>query len=406
MIRRKQTAIMGCLLITGLLWLCSCGGPASDSASGTAAETGASQPSEVESTRNGEETGQAAIDLDHPSGHMETEYAENFSVDYYDGGYKLLSTMDGTRILTVPEGEEEPDGLPEDVIVLTQPVDNIYLVSSSVMDTFRELGALDTIRFSAQKEENWYVPEAREAMERGDIVYAGKYSSPDYEQIVSGKCSLAIENSMILHCPEVKEMLENFGIPVMIEYSSYESHPLGRVEWIKYFGALTDREEEAEQAFQKQTEILNQVTAKGKTDKTAAFFYVTSNGLIQVRQSSDYIPKMIELAGGRYIFDNLGDPDSKRSSISMQVEEFYSGAKDADFLIYNSTIDGELKSVQELLEKCPVLSDFKAVKEGNVWCTTNDMYQQSMSIGYMIEDMSHMFRGDSDETMRYLYQLK
>ena len=50
-----------------------------------------------------------------------------------------------------------------------------------------------------------------------------------------------------------------------------------------------------------------------KTDKTVAFFFVTSNDMIQVRQSSDYVPKMIELAGGTYIFENLGDEDTKRS---------------------------------------------------------------------------------------------
>ena len=84
---------------------------------------------------------------------------------------------------------------------------------------------------------------------------------------------------------------------------------------------------------------------------------------------------MIELAGGRYIFENLGD-DSKRSTMNMQVEEFYNKAKDADYLIYNSTIDGGVKSVDELIEKCSVLSDFKAVKSGDVWCTEKDVYQQ------------------------------
>lgn len=48
--------------------------------------------------------------------------------------------------------------------------------------------------------------------------------------------------------------------------------------------------------------------------------------------------------------------------MNMQVEEFYNKAKDADYLIYNSTIDGGVKSVDELIEKCSVLSDFKAVK--------------------------------------------
>lgn len=46
-------------------------------------------------------------------------------------------------------------------------------------------------------------------MEDGDIIYAGKYSAPDYEMILNENCGLAIENTMILHTPEVKEQMEN-----------------------------------------------------------------------------------------------------------------------------------------------------------------------------------------------------
>lgn len=211
---------------------------------------------------------------------------------------------------------------------------------------------------------------------------------------------------MITHSPEVVEMLENFGIPVMVEYSSYESHPLGRVEWVKFFGALVGKEAEAEKVFDEQVDIFKKVTSGEKTGKTVAFFYITSNGLVQVRQSTDYIPKIIEIAGGRYIFDDLGDEELKRSTVNMQVEEFYAGAKDADFLIYNSSIDGGVTSVAELLDKCPALADFRAVQEGNVWCTTNDMYQQSMSIGYLMQDIHRMLLGEDEGEMKYLFRLK
>ena len=337
---------------------------------------------------------------------MELEYAKQFSVDYYKDGYRLLATSDGTKILVIPEGKEAPKDLEKGIIVMQQPVQNLYLVSSSVMDIFDHLDALDSIRFSSQKEEDWYIEGAKKAMARGDISYAGKYSKPDYEQIVSQKCTLAIENMMISHTPEVREMLEDFGIPVMIEYSSYEKHPLGRVEWVRFFGRLLGKEKEAEKIFEKQKDILKKVTADEKTDKTVAFFYITSNGLVQVRQSSDYIPKMIELAGGKYIFEDLGDEEVARSTVNMQIEDFYQGAKDADYLIYNSTIDGGVSSIEELLDKCEVLKDFKAVKNGDVWCTTNDMYQQSMSMGYLMQDIHSMLLGENEQKMKYLFQLK
>ena len=389
---RKNIAIISCLFLMGLLWLTGCGSPSSDS----------TEKSLVESADQTK-----AVDWKDmkPVGSMELLYAENFSVDYYEGGFKLLETMDGTQILVVPEDKEIPQNVDEDTIVLKQPVQNMYLVSSAVMDIFSKLDAIDTLRFSSQTEDNWYVDDAKQAMEDGSLIYAGKYNKPDYELIVSEGCSLAIENSMIYHSPEVIEMLESFDIPVMVEYSSYESHPMGRVEWIKFFGALVDKEDEAQRIFDEQIDILDSVAANENTGKTVAFFYITSNGLVQVRQSNDYIPKMIELAGGRYIFDNLGDSESKRSTMNMQVEEFYDGAKDADYIIYNSTIDGGVSSVDELIDKCPVLADFKAVKDGNVWCTTNDMYQQSMSIGYMIKDIHSMLCDGDEDDMTYLFKL-
>ncbi len=148
------------------------------------------------------------------------------------------------------------------------------------------------------------------------------------------------------------------------------------------------------------------MTAEEKTDQTVAFFFITSNGLVQVRQSSDYIPKLIQLAGGRYIFEDLGDPESGRSTMNMQMEEFYAGARDADILIYNSSIDGGVRTLKELLAKCPVLEDFRAVQTGNVWCTTNDMYQQSMSIGNLLKDIGNVLRDPVEEEMEYLFRLK
>lgn len=389
---KRRMIIAICLCLMGLLGLGGCSSPSSDYDSHYAADS--LQDRKVESSLVYE-------------GRMELQYAENFTVDYYKGGYTMLTTiMDGQRFLIIPEGKEIPVNMEEDIVVLRRPIKDLYLVASAVMDMFRKLNGLHTIAFSGQKEENWYIEEAKEAMANGDMLYAGKYSKPDYELLVSEGCMLAIENRMISHSPEVIEKLEEFGIPVMIEYSSYESHPLGRVEWIKFFGALLGKEEEAEQIFEEQTKILDRVLADEKTELTVAFFFITSNGLVQVRQSSDYVPKMIELAGGKYIFEDLGDSETKRSTMNMQVEEFYNNAKDADFLIYNSSIDGGVPNMEALLDKCEVLADFKAVQEGNVWCTTNDMYQQSLSIGYLIEDIHTMLSDAEEDDMHYLFRLK
>lgn len=340
----------------------------------------------------------------------ELTYAQKFSIDDYEGDYYLVTVTDGSRYLIVPEGKEAPDDLASDIVVIQQPVQNIYLAASAAMDMFVSLDALDSVRFSSLKADGWYIDQAKAAMEKGDILYAGKYSTPDYEQIVKENCGLAIENTMILHTPEVKEQLEKFGIHVLVDYSSYEPEPLGRTEWVKLYGLLTGHVKEAEEAFNKEQAAMEDVqnsaaVSEGKEAKTVAFFYITSNGQANVRKSGDYLPKMIEMAGGQYIFKDLGDEEEATSTMSMQMEEFYAGAKDADYIIYNSTIEGELDSVDDLLAKSPLFEKFKAVQEGHVYCTSKNLYQSTMELGTITSDI-HRMLADDNEDLTYLYKLK
>lgn len=339
---------------------------------------------------------------------LELLYADQFSVDYYNEDYALVTIKDGGRFLLIPENGTVPKKIDEDITVLKKPLDQIYLVATSAMDLFRAVDGIGCITLSGTDADGWYIDEAREAMERGDIVYAGKYNAPDYELILSRGCDLAVESTMIYHNPEVKERLEQFDIPVLVERSSYESHPLGRTEWMKLYGVLLGKEAQAQERFQEQADKLESVLAEKNTKKTAAFFYISTNGYANVRKSGDYVSRMIELAGGKYIFDDLGDGENALSTMNMQMEEFYAGAKDADFLIYNSAIDGELTTIDQLLAKSPLLADFKAVKEGNVWCTGKNLFQETTGLGVMIADMHTMFTNEDDSLteLTYMHRLK
>ena len=334
------------------------------------------------------------------------EYAEKFSIDHTAEGYALLHIVDEGEFLIVPEGQAVPVDIPKDIIVLQQPLENVYLAATSAMDYFCAMDGLDAIRFSGTQADGWFIEEAKEALEKGDILYAGKYSAPDYEQIVDKGCDLAIESTMIYHTPEVKENLESFGVPVLVDRSSYEPHPLGRTEWVKLYGVLLGKEKLAEELMTEQSAVLKALAEGENTGKKIGFFYVSSRGYVNVRKSGDYVSRMIELAGGEYIFDDLGGDDSALSTVNMQMEEFYAAAREADILIYNSTIDGELTSLEMLLEKCPLLVHCKAVQEGNVWCTTQNMFQETMSLGDMIGDFSAVIHGEDAQEIRYLYPLK
>jgi len=338
-------------------------------------------------------------------GELPRSHATQFRLTEYSDGYVLLEIETSGRFLLVPEGLSVPRGLEPDITVLRQPLDRIYLTATSAMDFFRALEGIPAVRLSGTDVNGWYIQEARQALEAGDMLFAGRYSAPDYELIFSEKCDLAIESTMIYHTPEVKEQLEKLGVPVLVERSSYEEDPLGRMEWIKVYGALLGKFDLACEIYERELAALSSLSGQPDTGKTVAFFFITATGTVNVRKSGDYVSRMIEMAGGTYVFQDL-DSGSALSTVNMTMESFYDGAKDADVLIYNSTIDGELFTMAELLGKSRLMADFKAVRNCDVWCTGKDLFQEPTGLGQLIADIHRVLTGEeAPEQLTYLHKL-
>ena len=175
-----------------------------DAADGIGAETG--QTDAADSTGN--DTAEADPDAPVIEGltyasTMKLDYADCFHVYYYADGYKLIDIPISGQYLVVPEGGEKPEGLAEDITVIYQPLDEVYLAATGAMSFFDRLDAIDVIKMSSLDVSGWAIQAPIDAMNAGDIVFAGKYSEPDYEMMVEHDCDLALESTMILHTPEV-----------------------------------------------------------------------------------------------------------------------------------------------------------------------------------------------------------
>ncbi len=333
-------------------------------------------------------------------------YADQFAIYKYEGGYEYIDMVNSDRMLIVPEGGSVPAGLDKDVVVLQRPISNVYLAATSAMALIDAIGSLGSLSFVGSR--TWYTDGAIKAFDSGEVIYAGKYNAPDYEMLLNGKCGLAIESTMILHNPDVREKLIEVGIPTIIERSSYEDHPLGRTEWVKVYGALFDKEAEAEAAFEEQVDKVRALEALDGTGKTVAFFYVNTSGSVVTYKTNGYVPAMIRIAGGEYIFSDLGlGDDSKLSTINMSMEQFYAEAASADVIIYNCSIASQLYTLEDLISLSPVLADLKAVREGNAWCTTDSMFQQTDKMGSIIQEMNRIFSGTTDGSdLEYMFRLE
>ena len=254
------------------------------------------------------------------------DYAQQFTVDECAGGYSLI-TIDGSRYLVVPEGAAVPAELDGDIVVLQQPIENIYLVSSSAMDPIISIGGLEAVALSGTQAENWYLDAARTAMEQGQIVYAGKYSTPGLRDDFGCRLRPCHRKHDDLPHPEVKEQLEKFGVPVLVERSSYESGPLARMEWVKLYGILLGKTNEAERVFADAEQRIAPLADQAPTGKTVAFFSITSNNLATVRKGGDYVAEMIKMAGGSYAFADLTDSGNNLATVNISLEDFYAGAR-------------------------------------------------------------------------------
>ena len=398
---KKRTMRLGCILLStvllGMVALTGCG-----QAKRNTTDTKKTESSSTKGSAK-EKKGPEIDGLTYEST-MDLEYAEGFQVYYYKDGYKMIDIKGDAKFLVVPENQDMPDGAEEDYVILQQPLDHIYLAATSAMALFNAIDSLDNITMTGTQASGWYIENAVKAMDDGKMKFAGKYSEPDYEMLVDEDCDLAIESTMILHTPKVQEMIEMLDIPVFIDRSSYESQPLGRTEWIKLYGAMLDKEEEAADFFASQASVVENLKDFQNTEKTVAFFYINTSGAAVVRNPEDYISNMIELGGARNAFRDLQD-DSGKTSVPITMEQFYDTAEDADYLIYNASIDSTVKTLDDLLAKDSMFADYKAVKEGNVWTTEKSMYQATDKIAQFTNDINLLVTGGDPDQMVFLRKL-
>ena len=405
-IKKIAVLMMICVGAVSVMTACGSGGTPSGDGSATAQEATADASGEAGQDQSASEEWKpeapeiAGLTF---TEQMQTDYTEQFAVFKYEDGYAIFDIREEGQFLLVPDGQEVPSDLPADMIVLQQPK-HIYLAATALMSLFTSMDGMDVVSMTSLEEDEWTFDAAQEAMETGSVKYAGKYREPDYEMLLAQECDLAIESTMIYHVPEVQEKIESLGIPVLVDRSSYESNPLGRAEWIRLYGVLSGHEEAADAFFAEQEKLIEGLDDFENTELTVAFFYISADGKAVVRAATDYVPMMIEMAGGRYAFADVVN-ESGTSSIPMSIETFYNIAENADIIVYNSSIDSSVKTMADLLNKDPIIADLKAVQEGNCYTSGSSIYQRPDIAGNMILDFHNLLTGNTD-ALEYLSKLE
>ncbi len=161
--------------------------------------------------------------------------------------------------------------------------------------------------------------------------------------------------------------IEKLGIPVILNGDWMEKTPLGRAEWIKFFGLLFDKERQADSIFSKiESDYLEaKKLALNATDRPS----VLSGGLFKdiwnLPAGESFEATFLRDANTHYLWQ-----DSKgKGSLSLNIENVFERGKDADIWVSPSFF----KSLEQLGNANDIYPNFKAFKDNNIYSYVNKM---------------------------------
>ena len=337
-------------------------------------------------------------------------YAEQIQIDSCDGYWsvRVRNPWDTAKILhtyiLVEQGRELPDNLPAGTLVRT-PLRKSLIYSSVHCSLLVELDALDCIGGVCDLQ-YIYHPAVRTRCADGGIVDAGNAMSPDLEKVID------LHPDAVLLSPFENSggygRIEKLGIPI-IECADYmETSPLGRAEWMRFFGLLFGRKQQADSLF---AEVEKRYASLKALVDTVS---VRPTVLSELRNGSAWytpgghstIGRLYADAGAAYVWAD----DTRSGSVPLSFETVFDRGRNADFWLfkYNETVDKTLSSLRA--EYAPY-AGFRAFQTGRVFaCNTGKVpfYEETpFRPDWLLKDLILVFHPEClpGETARYFKQL-
>ena len=258
-------------------------------------------------------------------------FARNLRIEYFDDyvSVKIRDPWDTLRqrqhYVLIDRDKPRPAQLPSDGIVIPVPVERAVIYTSVHTAIAEQLGALDRVAGVCEPE---YItsPVVLDRIAQGRIADLGVSTSPNVEKIVDLDCDLIIaspfENSGY-------GSAEKLGIPIVEAADYMENHPLGRTEWVLFYGLLLGTREEAQAVFgqtRRHYFELKALAAEAAYRPTVVLERKYGNSWA-VPGGESYVAVMHADAGADYLFRGF----SGAKSVHLSFESVYDQAGEAEF---------------------------------------------------------------------------
>ncbi len=295
---------------------------------------------------------------------IEVNYAKGFEINTYEG-YKTITLKNpwpGTNktftYALVEKGTFLPNATSFDAVVQI-PVKRIVVTSTTHTPSLEMLGETETLvgfpnlsYISSEK--------TRKRITDGKITELGKNEDLNTEILIDlapdAVIGFAVDGNNSTFAT-----IEKIGIPVLYNSDWTETSPLGKAEWIKFFGVLFNKEKEADSIFKTiETEYLSAKKIASEAKETPT---VISGAMYKdiwyMPQGDSWGAQFIADANGDYLWE----ASKGTGSLSLNLESVLEKGHDADVWVG----PGQFTSLEEMKNASQVYTQFKAFKTGKVY---------------------------------------
>ncbi|MDE6028122.1 MAG: ABC transporter substrate-binding protein [Muribaculaceae bacterium] len=300
------------------------------------------------------------------------------------------------KYVLIPKGMKNTDHLPADGTRIRVPVENALVYSSLHGGLIGDLGAADRIGGVCNAR---YITDKNlsNRVARGDVADCGDGRNPDIEKIIKLRPDLIMLSPFENNDRYAK--VKQLGIPILECADYMESTPLGQAEWMKFYGILFGKHEEAHDRFDEIEARYNEIKAHAskRAHKPKVILDSPYNHSWSVPGGESTIGHMIEDAGGINPFASI----RKSGGIQMAPEKVLAEAGDSEVWLVRYNQKSE-KTLPELSRDAMVNSQFKAFKTGNVYgCNTQYIPffdETPFHPDRLLEELSMIFDAETNGT--------
>jgi iron complex transport system substrate-binding protein len=303
-----------------------------------------------------------------------TSYADKYAIEligtnhlvkvfspWQNAGHSELSYLLGNDPSTVPDSLK-------DIPFIKTPVQRVVLMSTtfiSIIDALDELQSLAGISGSKYV----FNQDLRERIDEGKVVDVGYDKGLNYELLIEIEPDVLFLYGVEAGVSQTINKLHDLGIPVVMCADYLEQEPLGRAEWLKFFGLFYEKYDLANERFKGIASRYDSIReiASDSDHSPSVFVGLPWKDTWYIAGGQSYAAEFIKDAGGSYVWGDLETTEAE----PHDLESVYSKILDADIWI-NS---GVAESLQSILNHDTRFMNLKAWEEGQVFnnnLRTND----------------------------------